>query len=267
VQLPLANLWNDFRIPVGTCIHAGANLCQERDEYQNAGFNNVIWIEALEDIAAQAEDLLKSYKDQTVLQAVLWDTAGQEIPFHVSSNNAESSSIFDFKWHEAIHPHISENNQVTLISTTLDYVVLDFFGGIIPDISLLVLDLQGAEFQALKGSKLVLEKTSAIHVEVSTVELYSGQKKMNEIVSLLEDSGFTLVSHDLSKGVSSGDALFIAKHLVGDFKCMPMPEMRRFPILSFKQIVKYSLIRIGIPAQLIQKVLFAIRKFVKNYSL
>jgi hypothetical protein len=90
---------------------------------------------------------------------------------------------------------------------------------------------------------------------------------MNEIVSLLEDSGFTLVSHDLSKGVSSGDALFIAKHLVGDFQCMPMPKMRRFPILSFKQIVKYSLIRIGIPAQLIQKVLFAIRKFVKNYSL
>jgi FkbM family methyltransferase len=267
VQLPLANLWNDFRIPVGVCIHAGANLCQERDEYRNAGFNQIIWIEALEDIAAQAKDLLTSYKDQTVLQAVLWDTTGQEIPFHVSSNNAESSSIFDFKWHEAIHPHISKNNQVMLKTTTLDDVIVDFFLGSLPEISLLVLDLQGAEFQALMGSKSVLKRTSAIHVEVSTVELYLGQKKMNDIVSLLENSGFTLVSHDLSKGVSSGDALFIAKHLVGGFKCMPMPEMRRFPILSFKQVVKYSLIRMGIPARLIQRILFAIRKFMKNSGL
>jgi FkbM family methyltransferase len=267
VQLPLANLWKDFGIPVGTCIHAGANLCQERDEYQNAGFQQIIWIEALENIAFQAKDLLKNYNGQTVLQAVLWDTTGKEIPFHISSNNAESSSIFDFKWHEAIHPHISKNNQVLLKSKTLDDVILEFFLGKIPEISLLVLDLQGAEFEALLGSASVLMRTSAIHVEVSTVELYLGQKKMNDIVALLDDSGFTLVSHDLSKGVSSGDALFIAKHLVGDFKCMQMPEMRRFPILSFKQVVKYSLIRIGIPARLIQKMLFAIRKFMKNCGL
>jgi FkbM family methyltransferase len=259
VQLPLTTLWKNFGIPVGACIHAGANLCQERDEYKNAGFQQIIWIEALEDIAIQAKNLLKNYKGQTVLQAVLWDTAGEEIPFHISSNNAESSSIFDFKWHEAIHPHISKKNQVTLKSTTLDNVITEFFSGNIPEISLLVLDLQGAEFQALMGSKSVLRRTSAIHVEVSTVELYLGQKKMNDIVSLLDDSGFVLVSHDLSKGVSSGDALFVAKPLVGDYKCMPMPEMRRYPILSFKQVVKYSLIRIGIPARLIQKILFTIR--------
>jgi hypothetical protein len=89
---------------------------------------------------------------------------------------------------------------------------------------------------------------------------------MIEIVSLLNNSGFTPVLHDLRRGVPSGDALFIAKHLVGDFKCTQMPEMRGFRILSFKQ-KKYFLIRIGIPARLIQRILFVIRKFMKNYGL
>jgi FkbM family methyltransferase len=170
-------LTHNFGIPRGLCIHAGANLCQERDDYREAGFGPIVWIEALEGIASKADNLLTEYTDQHIVQAVLWESSGVEITFNVASNNAESSSIFDFKWHEAIHPHIFKESQIVLRSDTLDEVLSEFFRGEIPEVSLLVLDLQGAEFQALRGSKNTLRKTSAIHVEVSTVELYAGQKR------------------------------------------------------------------------------------------
>ena len=259
MQLPLAALTQNFGIPLGVCIHAGANLCQERVEYKASGFGPVIWIEALEAIANEAESLLMEFEDQYILQAVLWENSGEEISFNITSNNAESSSVFNFKWHEAMHPHISKRNQIVLKSDTLDEVLDKFFHGNLPEISLLVLDLQGAEFQALCGSKKTLRKTLAIHVEVSTVELYAGQKKMDDVASLLVGEGFTLVAHDLSKVATSGDALFIRDDLVGDYECMPIPEMRHRPVLSMKQWIKFSFIRVGIPAQFIQKVLFIFR--------
>lgn len=260
MQLPLSSLTQNFSIPKGVCIHAGANLCQERDEYRDAGFGPIIWIEALESIADSATKLLTGHNDQHVLQAVLWESSGAEITFNVASNNAESSSVFDFKWHEAIHPHIFTQTQLILQSKTLDEVLGDFFTGEIPEVSLLVLDLQGAEFQALRGSKKTLTKTSAIHVEVSTVELYAGQKKMDAVVSLLNSEGFTLVAHDLDNGAASGDALFIRDNLVGDYACMPLPVMQRRPWLSIKQKIKFILIRSGVPAQSILKIMFSFRK-------
>jgi FkbM family methyltransferase len=259
MQLPLSTLTQNFGIPKGVCIHAGANLCQERDEYRDAGFGPIIWIEALESIAVSAAKLLTEYKDQHVLQAVLWESSGTEITFNVASNNAESSSVFDFKWHEAIHPHIFTQTQLVLRSKTLDEVLGDFFLGEIPEISLLVLDLQGAEFQALLGSKKTLAKTSAIHVEVSTVELYAGQEKMDAVVSLLIGEGFTLVAHDLDKGAASGDALFVRDNLVGDYPCMPLPTMQHRPWLSIKQKIKFILIRAGVPARSILKIMSSLR--------
>ncbi len=259
MQLPLRSLTQNFGIPKGVCIHAGANLCQERDEYRDAGFGPIIWIEALESIAVSAAKLLTEYKDQHVLQAVLWESSGTEITFNVASNNAESSSVFDFKWHEAIHPHIFTQTQLVLRSKTLDEVLGDFFLGEIPEISLLVLDLQGAEFQALLGSKKTLAKTSAIHVEVSTVELYAGQEKMDAVVSLLIGEGFTLVAHDLDKGAASGDALFVRDNLVGDYPCMPLPTMQHRPWLSIKQKIKFILIRAGVPARSILKIMSSLR--------
>ena len=260
MELPLNTLTHNFGIPTGVCIHAGANLCQERDGYREAGFGPIVWIEALESIASEANNLLRGYEEQHIIQAVLWESSGVEITFNVASNYAESSSVFEFKWHEAIHPHIFKESQIVLQTETLDEVLSEFFLGEIPEISLLVLDLQGAEFQALRGSKRTLAKTSAIHVEVSTVELYAGQKKMDAVVSLLIGEGFTLVAHDLDKGAASGDALFVRDNLVGDYPCMPLPAMQRRPWLSIKQKIKFTLIRAGIPARSILKLMSSFRK-------
>jgi FkbM family methyltransferase len=262
MDLPLQRLSRDFGIDPGLVIHAGANLCQERFEYDEAGFGPVVWIEALGSISNQARVLLKDLRNQFVIQAALWEKAGVEIPFNISSNNAESSSVFKFKWHEALHPHISTQSTVILKSQLLDDVIENFFEEKIPRVSLLVLDLQGAEYQALLGAKKLLMLTQAIHVEVSRVELYKGQKLFYEINEMLNLMDFILVSHDLTGKTSSGDALFIRKQLVGEVSCMHLPAKPRFPSITFKNFIKFFLIRIGVPSKLIQEAMQKLR----NYS-
>ena len=243
----------------GLVVHAGANLCQERFEYDKAGYGPIIWIEALASVSNQAESLLGEFENQVILQAALWDSSGVEIPFHIASNNAESSSVFKFKWHKALHPHISTESTLILKSQVLDDVIGKYFEQIVPVISLLVLDLQGAEYQALIGSKNILENTQAIHIEVSSVELYKGQKLIYQIDEMLNGLGFKLVEHYLTNKNSSGDALYIRQTLVGELECMPLPNRPIFPSVTIKNFFKFLLIRIGVPAKLIQSLIDVIR--------
>jgi FkbM family methyltransferase len=259
MKLPLEKLPREFGIKPGLVIHAGANLCQERFEYDKWGYGPIIWIEALESISNQARIVLNGFKNQYVLEAALWECSGIEIPFNVASNNAESSSIFTFKWHKALHPHVSTESRLILQSQILDDVIGSHFKDGVPPISLLVLDLQGAEYQALVGATKILELTQAIHIEVSTVELYAGQKLIYDIDAILTKVGFQLVAHDLTRKVCSGDALYLRNNLVGSTPCMPVPAKQKFPRISFKNIVKVILLRIGIPTHLIQSIIGRLR--------
>ena len=61
--IDLKNLSLDFSISPSRVIHAGASLCQERDEYATVGFSPVIWFEALTSVSDVAERVLESYPD------------------------------------------------------------------------------------------------------------------------------------------------------------------------------------------------------------
>ena len=261
MELPLGILPKIFRINPGLVIHAGANLCQERFEYDKAGFGPIVWIEALESISSEARILLKNLENQFVIQAALWDSSGVDIPFNVASNKGESSSVFKFKWHQTLHPYITTESTLILKSQTLDDVIDAHFKEKIATVSLLVLDLQGAEYEVLAGANKILEVTQAIHIEVSRVQLYKGQKLIYSIDNLLGDLGFRLVAHDLTKKRYSGDALYIRSNLVEDFLCMSLPRRPIFPYLTFKNSLRFLLVRIGISPKLTQSFINKFSKF------
>jgi FkbM family methyltransferase len=256
VQLPVERLLSDFGLKPSFVIHAGANLCQERFYYEENLVSRVLWIEALEPVVVNAKKLLASLPRQEVVQAVLWSTSDEIKQFNIASNNAESSSIFTFKWHEAINPHVSRTAKVELSTTTLDELIRRDFEGHIPEITLLVLDLQGAEYEALLGGLETISRTSALHVEVSTVEMYKGQKLLSDINLLLSQKGFTLVDHDLSETIYSGDALFVRTSLIDDStQLRELPATSRLPRISWKNWVKFALIRFRISDEPIRKLL------------
>jgi FkbM family methyltransferase len=264
VLLPIQKLESEFGVKPGLVIHAGANLCQERDYYQRNGVSKVLWIEALESVVSEAQELLETYSGQEIIQGALWSKSNEDLVINVSSNNAESSSIFKFKWHEAINPHVGNTSRINIHTIKLDDLLQNYFGARKPEIALLVLDLQGAEYEALKGGLMSLSNVSSIHVEVSTIEMYEGQRLFVDIHDLLLKHGFILIEHDLNDSTYSGDALFVKSALVNvDFVSPRIPKAPKVPHVKIKNWIKFLLIKFGVSAELIVKTTRAI-KSLKN---
>lgn len=247
MEIQIPRLVKDLGIRNGVVIHAGANLCQERDFYRDKGVGSVIWIEGIQSVADEAEGILKNYPNQRVLQAALWGSSGVTLSFNVTSNKAESSSLLDLKLHKALHPSIEVQSSLEVETVTLDDLLV-CEENLPEQIFLLVMDLQGAEYEALKGAVRTLKRVQAIHIEVSTIELYKGQKLFEDVDRFLVNLGFTLVTHDLSDTDLSGDALYVRNRYVDNQTLKAIPTAPPRLALSWKGKIKYFAVRIGIPA-------------------
>ena len=79
----------------------------------------------------------------------------------------------------------------------------------ISNIDLLVMDLQGAEVEALKGAGDLLKNVKYIITEGCVQPFYQGAPHIDEITALLEDYGFSLVADNMDT--------WQADELQGDF--------------------------------------------------
>jgi FkbM family methyltransferase len=100
-------------------------------------------------------------------------------------------------------------------TTSVDVSPLSNFLGpeVIVDGSLLKIDVQGYEYQALVGCEKLLNRFSYVYCECSFVELYSGQQLVPEVVGWLAARGFMIKGvynvHCNSDGVAiQSDFLF-----------------------------------------------------------
>ena len=209
MAIDLSILANNFFIPTGAVIHAGASLCQERDEYLAAGFAPVIWLEALTAVSELGAANLLNYPDQSIHNVTLWSQSNQKKVIFESSNEGQSSSLLKMKWHKFVHSSVIEVGAETHLTTTLDdFLHLKNFSG---SFSLLVLDLQGAELHALEGAQETLRMVTAVVVEVALIEMYESQPLAADIHKFMSASGFILVHHNLVSSSTMGDALYISQ--------------------------------------------------------
>jgi hypothetical protein len=74
-----------------------------------------------------------------------------------------------------------------------------------------VLDLQGAELQALLGAKVVLSKFDYIYTEVSIDTMYKDQPKWADVTCFLKKQGFRLVDWQIDQEKGWGNALYLRK--------------------------------------------------------
>lgn len=78
--------------------------------------------------------------------------------------------------------------------------------------ALLKIDVQGFEYELLKGAPRTLDQLDAVYVEVSYVELYEGQKLADDVSALLSEAGFeasfTHVNHYEDGAPVQADILF-----------------------------------------------------------
>lgn len=135
-----------------------------------------------------------------------------EATIHLSGRDDSSSLLQITEAQNTIFPGTAE------VSTALIQVgPLDSFISVdeIISPSLLKLDVQGFELQALEGCVTQLSRFSWVYAECSFIELYAGQALAGEIVSWLRERGFDLagvynMSYDRIGRAVQADFLFRA---------------------------------------------------------
>lgn len=165
-------------------LHIGAHIGQELDKYQQ--FNlKVIWIEGNPKIFDQLSKNVSNFDNQKVFCALLGDRNEENVLFFESSNEGQSSSIFQTG---------SKLDSVIVNSaTTLQKMVrLDSFLSIddLSEYNHWVIDVQGAELHVLKGAGKLFQNCKSLLIEVSRGDFYKNGSKFEEILEFLTQEGF-----------------------------------------------------------------------------
>ena len=158
-------------------IHLGAHRGTEAEIYNWFG-KKVIWVEALPETYEYLKDNLYFYKNQQAYCALLSDIDDKIEKFHVSNHDAACSSIFDFT-DEIKKSKVWANRKHVMLQTinlkTLKFDTLVKKNNInIADYNHWILDLQGAELLALKGSEISLKFCKSLVIEINQKNLFWG---------------------------------------------------------------------------------------------
>lgn len=185
-------------------LHVGAHEAEEVGEYKDNGFAKltpIIWVEAQADLV----EILKKRLDPNenkVYCAVAWNVDGATKTFHVTSKSA-SSSLFDLDEHKKLYPEIGIVREIQVTTSRLDSIlsesdVFDF----------VVLDIQGAESQAIEGLGARINSVNWIFTEISKRKLYTGATLHKDLDTQLKDLGFERVFTAWDRRAGWGDALY-----------------------------------------------------------
>ena len=177
-------------------IHIGAHRGSERYIYDWLG-KKVIWVEANPNIFDELQINISEFKYQIAFNYTLHSTLGKKIDFYLSSNDGASSSIYDFSEdykNKKIHfenkvRNIYMKKKIRSITNTLDNVIKEKKIEI-NEFDHLVIDVQGAELDVLKGSTNFLKVCKSIYIEVSTENFYQYGSKWNDIKEFLNQNNF-----------------------------------------------------------------------------
>ncbi len=194
-------------------VHVGAHTGQEIVEYKEYAPRNLVWIEADPEVFQRLHKNVTqpwglTNTEQWCLNALVSDTDGEMVDFHLAKNGSQSSSMFDFTdLLISRFPHAAPTGTVLqLESKTLNSLLTGV--GLEPSqIDYLVLDTQGAELKCLAGLGSFIDHLQYLTVEVSTVEYYSGGAQMHELDTHLESRSFLRISG--TPNWQHGDALYI----------------------------------------------------------
>ena len=179
-------------------IHIGAHRCEE--EHQYAQFPKVLWIDGNDDLCAQYPQ---------IVNAIIADEDGKNVNFHVTNNDAMSSSILELKEHLQEHPDCHAVKTVPKTTITLDTLLVNLEHKH-TDFDMLVMDIQGAELLALKGAAETLKHINVIVTEVNTKELYKDCVLLPDLDMFLNDRGFVRIQTDMTQH-GWGDAIYVRR--------------------------------------------------------
>ena len=185
-------------------VHIGAHTGSEAEFYQSLQ-KRVVWVEANPQVADSLIQNISNFSNQIAFNLLLGDEDCPQVDFHVSSNQGQSSSLFDFG-KDMNHKNLAMVKTIKLPMFKLDSV---FSTEQILKNSHWIIDVQGAELKVLKGAAKMLSMASSLDIEISTREEYSGGATYYQVKTFLSSFGFYPLWRP--KENSHEDIIFIRK--------------------------------------------------------
>lgn len=179
-----------FAVPLEGVIHVGANHGREYLGYSRTVPGAILFFEAMPHLAKEIGEALDPTKPHFVRQAVVGEVSGQTVTFNVASNDSRSSSILPLGRHGELRPGITYVDTFEAQIETLDDIISAEFAA--HRFNYLVIDVQGADLQVLKGARRLLQMIDAVYVEVATEPLYEGGSDLLSIHAYLDQLGFKI---------------------------------------------------------------------------
>ena len=152
-------------------------------------YSTIISFEPLLKPAQKFRSVFSDDENITLFQSAVGCEKG-ELPIHVSGRDDSSSFLPITELQELVFPGTAEvaTTYVSIAPLSSFLTADDIFGE-----SLLKIDVQGFEYEALRGCEELINCFCHILCECSFVELYSGQQLASAVISWLASKGFSLV--------------------------------------------------------------------------
>ncbi len=203
----MSELTRDWGIRPNGVLHVGAHLGEEASDYEQYGWNPVIWIEAQPSLVQK----LKSKLDPTlnsVIEAAVWDIDNVDLKLNVASNSM-SSSLLEFGSHSESYPEIKYVDEIHVQTKRLDSIIS---ANDMPNF--INIDIQGAELPAIRGLGKLLDQVNYIFVEVNRREVYKNCTIVRNLDSFLSENDFKRVTTRWYYKQGWGDALYIRRNKI-----------------------------------------------------
>jgi FkbM family methyltransferase len=175
---------------IDTVLDIGANTGQFAELLRRSGYaGRVHSVEPLSSAFEQLSAAASGDALWTVERAAVSDRAGT-ITMNVSGNSVSSSVLPMLDTHAVAAPSARYVAQEEAVATTVDDIVAS--AGLVPERTLLKIDVQGYEKAVLDGAVTTLPRFGGVRTEMSLVALYDGQCLMPELIDHLGRNGFDL---------------------------------------------------------------------------
>lgn len=186
---------------IDTVLDIGANEGQYAALIRAAGFSGrIVSVEPLPDAFARLQRRSRTdahwVGDRRAVGAVIGGTT-----IRVSANSYSSSVLPLTRTHLDVDPESRVVDSIEVEITTV--VALADTHGLVPERTLLKVDTQGFEGAVLDGAGRWLDRAAAVQLEVSHVELYTGQALEPELTARLASHGLVPWTND--PGISAAD--------------------------------------------------------------
>lgn len=207
--IPFPEVLSRYNVrPVGV-MHIGASWGQESEAYFNNGVKNVLFIEAIPEVFGRLQKHVARFPFESVIciNACITDVDGEEKDFKISSNDGESSSIYDFGFHSQMHPDVTWVDEITLTSNRMDTLIRSKNVDI-AKYDFLNVDLQGADLLAIKSLGNHLNQFKTAYIEVNNTDIYKSCAQVGEVDAYMSKYGFRRAE---TKWINDswGDAVYI----------------------------------------------------------